>query len=51
MIRTWQKVSRTKKNELLFPGKDGESPMWPNIWFEKRILPTARAAAIENITF
>jgi integrase len=51
MLREWIAESGSETTALLFPGKDGECPMWPNIWLQKRILPTARRIGIQNITF
>ena len=45
------KASGGKGNALLFSGKDGESPMWPNAWLQKRIVPSARVVGIDNLTF
>jgi integrase len=51
MIADWKRASGGKGIDLLFPGKDGESPMWPNIWLQKRIMPTVRTVGIANVTF
>ena len=51
MINEWRITSGGKGTALLFPGKDGESPMWPNVWLQKRVMPTARVVGIENLTF
>lgn len=51
MILDWRRQSGGEGTALLFPGKDGESPMWPNIWLRTHILPAARRAGIANITF
>jgi integrase len=51
MIDEWRLRSGVKGDGLLFPGKDGESPMWPNIWLKKRIMPAAKKLGIENVTF
>ena len=42
MIRQWQLESEGKSNGVLFPGEDGESPLWYSTWLEKRIAPIAR---------
>lgn len=51
MILDWRRQSGGEGKALLFSGKDGESPMWPNIWLQTHILPEARRAGIANITF
>ena len=51
MITGWRLASGGEANGLLFPGKDGESPMWPNIWLQTHILPTAQRIGIQNVTF
>jgi integrase len=51
MLMEWVAESGCKGNALLFPGKDGHSPLWANVWLQKRILPTAQQIGIENITF
>jgi integrase len=51
MLKNWMVESGCKGNALLFPGKDGQSPMWPNIWLQNRVMPTAQKLGIGNVTF
>lgn len=51
MIVAWQRESGGKGTGLMFPGKDGESPMWPNVWLQKRVMPFASRLGISNVTF
>ena len=39
MIQNWRRQSGGKDKTPLCLGRDGESPMWPNVWLDKRIMP------------
>ena len=39
-------------SDLLFPGKDGKSPLWPGTWQQKRVQSVAKAIGINvPVTF
>jgi len=46
MLARWIEESGATGDDLLFPGKDGKSPMWPGIWLQKRVQSKAKQLGI-----
>jgi integrase len=52
LLKRWIEWSGASGSDLLFPGKDGKSPMWPNVWLQKRVQSVARKLGITStVTF
>ena len=52
MLQRWIEWSGASGSDLLFPGKDGKSPMWPGVWLQKRVQSVARKLGITTtVTF
>jgi len=50
MIAEWRAASGGDGDALLFPGKDAQTPLWPNGWLQWGLQPAARRLGIK-ITF
>jgi integrase len=46
MLERWLAESGAKGSDLIFPGKDGESPLWPGTWQQKRVQSVAKKLGI-----
>ena len=51
MIAEWKEESGGEGSALVFPGRDGEHPMWAGVWLQKHITPIAKPAGIPKVTF
>ena len=52
MLQNWIEWSGASGDDLLFPGKDGKSPMWPGVWLQKRVQSVAKKLGITTtVTF
>ena len=52
MLERWVSKIGAKGSDLLFPGKDGKSPMWPGVWLQKRVQSVAKKLGITTtVTF
>ena len=52
MLARWVSEVGAKGSDLLFPGENGKSPLWPGTWQQKRAQSVAKAIGIDvPITF
>jgi len=52
MLRRYIDESGLSGNDLLFPGRDGEHPLWPGTWLQKHLQNVAKEIAIGGpVTF
>jgi integrase len=42
MLKRWIQENGLKGDDLLFPGKDGRTPMWPGVWLQKHVQRIAK---------
>lgn len=46
MVERWIAEEGISGSDLLFPGKDGKSPMWPGVWMQNHLRRIARQIGI-----
>ena len=46
MLKRWIEQTGLSGDDLIFPGRDGKSPMWPGVWMQKHLQSTARQIGI-----
>jgi len=46
MLKRWIKENGLKGDDLIFPGRDGTSPMWPGVWMQKHLQRVAKQIGI-----
>jgi integrase len=49
MLQRWIEWSGASGEDLLFPGKDGKSPMWPGVWMQKHLQNLAKRIGISTV--
>lgn len=51
-LADWIDEQKLSGNDVLFPGRDGTNPLWPNTWLQKHVQPIAKQLGIAvPITF
>jgi integrase len=52
MLQRWIEWCGASGDQLLFPGKGGNSPMWPGVWMQKHLQKLAREIGLDStVTF